>query len=156
MKAELEWKKANDLTLLGKKADALKLYQNLYCSLKGEPHFLYNYAAELYFYGEYEECLKIAKECDEYWANYDLELLIGDIYMQMKQYNNAEKHYKHAANMCPCRFIPLGKLLDLYQRTCDKDKLYNLAQRIIIKKVKIDSNIVQEIKYDAKRVLETI
>lgn len=153
-KAELEWKRANDLTLLGKKSDALLSYKELYCTLKNEPYFLYNYAAELYFYGEYKECLSIAKECDEYWANYELELLIGNTYIQMQQYDNAELHYQKAMNMCPCRFIPLSRLLELYQVIDDKKKLHDIAQKIVTKKVKINSTTVRMIKDNAKKVLE--
>lgn len=152
-KAELEWKRANDLTLLGKKSDALSLYKQLYCTLKNEPYFLYNYAAGLYFYGEYKECLNIAKECDKYWANYELELLIGNICVQMKQYESAELHYLKAMNMCPCRFIPLSRLLELYQVIEDKKKLHDIAQQIAAKKVKVDSTIVRIIRDKAKRVL---
>lgn len=43
------------------------------------------------------ESLKLALFCNRYWADYDLELLLGSIYSKMKDYDMAEIHYRKAS-----------------------------------------------------------
>ena len=46
--------------------------------MKGcNPYFLYNYAVELHLRGQYQRSMAFARECTNYWADYDLELLLG-------------------------------------------------------------------------------
>ena len=42
-------------------------------------------------------CLfSIAHECEQLWADYDLQMLIADNYQQLKDYKQAEQHYQKA------------------------------------------------------------
>ncbi len=47
------------------------------------PYFLYNYAAVLQEMKQYTESLEVALKCRQYWADYDLELIIGENYQQL-------------------------------------------------------------------------
>lgn len=55
----------------------IRTYQGLMCHLKYSPYFLYNFAYELSAANDYGYSQKIAAICQEYWADYDLELLMA-------------------------------------------------------------------------------
>ena len=59
---------------------------------------------------QYEESLTVALQCRKYWADYDLELMIGENYQELDKYELAERYYDNASMMCPSRFLPLYKL----------------------------------------------
>lgn len=110
MKVELEWTEISNLALLGKTEEAFPRYRKIYVYLKTDRYFLYNYSAELYQAGEYQEGLAIALQCRKYWADHDLEMLLGTLYEQLHQFNKAEQSYRLASYMCPNRFILLYQL----------------------------------------------
>lgn len=149
VKAEYEWKKiayfATDKNL--------DTYDKLDSILGNDPYFLYNYSVSLFDINHLEESLKVALRCRSYWSDYDLEMLLGNIYKQREEYVLAETHYQKALLMCPCRFIPLYQMLELYQKTNDLQKLHSIAQLIIEKPVKIQSSTVRMIKFKAKKFL---
>ena len=55
----------------------------------------------------HEKPLLVAKRCRKYWADYDLELLQGELLVKLERYEEAEHHFLHASQMYPVRFIPL-------------------------------------------------
>ncbi|SDB79667.1 O-antigen ligase [Bacteroides ovatus] len=103
IKAEYQWCEASRLYNISD-------FEKLLPILGKDPYFLYNYAVMLYSTNHQEESLEVALLCSKQWTDYDLELLLGDIYVYKKEYALAEFYYKKAAYMCPCRFIPLYKL----------------------------------------------
>ncbi|KAA6348869.1 hypothetical protein EZS27_003669 [termite gut metagenome] len=107
MITEMKWCKIAHKSLAGQTKQMLPEYQSLYGKLQNNELFLYNYAAELNVVNQYEKSLKIAHECEQLWADYDLQMLIADNYQKKLQYKEAEFHYIKAANMCPVKFIPL-------------------------------------------------
>ncbi len=115
---------------------------------------MYNYAAELNVIGHYDESLKIAHECERLWTDYDLNLLIADNYQRIKQYEEAERHYKKASLMCPVRFVPLYRLYQLYKITGDQENELIMANKILTKPVKVMSPTIQKIKKEVE--IETI
>lgn len=150
---EVLWKEAVNLFSLGRKLKALDKYKESYSVMKDNSYFLYNYAVALYQSSDIDRSYQIAKRCNLYWANYDLEVLLGVLCFEFKEYNKAEEHYKRAHWMCPCRFVPLEYLLDLYLELGDTQKQIVLAQQIQKKVVKVDSERVRFIKNKADIVL---
>ncbi|WP_273495487.1 hypothetical protein [Rikenella microfusus] len=116
---------------------------------------MYNYAYVLNEAGEYAESLAIAEACSERWADYRVELLRGDAAFKLERYDEAERHFAQAARMCPSRFIPLYKLVTIYQATERKNKAYDLAKRILAKEVKIPSATVTAIRHEMRRIVDT-
>ena len=151
--AELKWAKVAQISLTENKEDIFSGYQNLMQILGREPYFLYNYAAELYIAQHYEEALDLAKRCRIYWADYDLELLQGDIFYKLGRYEEAERHYLLASQMCPVRFIPLYKLYTLYQAKGETEKINDMGNIILSKPVKVNSIMIQSIKKQIKKDL---
>ena len=145
IKAELQWGEVARAALMGSDPQVFDRYEKLMQTLGEEPYFLYNYAAELYLAGEYETALLIAQRCRSFWADYDLELLLGELQMQIGRYGEAKKHYLQAADMCPVRFVPLYRLFKMYQHIGDKENMENVRWMILNKPIKVDSDIIRRI-----------
>lgn len=148
--AEREWKRISDLSLAGQIKEMLPQYKQLTAKLGNNPFFLYNYAAELYMIERYNDCLPLLKACRNHWADYDLEMLFGETYFQLKQYEKAAEHYKTATEMCPVKFIPLYKLYLVRKEQGENEKAHTLALQIINKKVKVPSFEINRIKAKMK------
>lgn len=144
--AEYKWKKVAYVPM----EKDLPVYADLYSILGKDPYFLYNYAFARFRCGHLDEGLTLALECRSLWADYDLEVLLGTIYMRKKEYRQAELHYIKASFMCPCRFIPLYQLFCLYQEQGNESLAYDFAKRIEAKEVKVSSTTVKQIKYKVK------
>ncbi len=155
LKAELQWGKLADVVLIENDPQVFTHYEDLMGTLGDEPYFLYNYAAELYMAGRYEQALQVAQRCRAYWADYDLELLLGELQMKTGEYAEAEKHYYKAAAMCPVRFIPLYKLYKLYQQTDAVKKARDIRQVILEKPIKVDSSTIRRIIGELRRDMNT-
>lgn len=119
-------------------------YRMLNKDLCEDPYFLYNYAYVLYENGKNEDAMKKAKECQKRLADYDLSLLIGDIYEALADDNNALKNYTLAHHMCPNRFAPLCAIYDVYKRLGNREKCIHLVKTILNKNIKIKSDETME------------
>ena len=83
-------------------------------------------------------------------------MLIADNYRELGKYIEAEQHLKTAAAMCPARYMPLYKLVKLYETTGRRDEALSAAHIIINKDVKIHSSTVTAIKNEMRKLIETI
>ena len=126
----------------------------LYDQWNGNPYFLYNYGAMLNLLKRYDESNIIFTECTMYLNDYDVQLLLADCYLQKENFDQAEKCFLLASNMCPNRFVPLYQLVYLYDRIGEKEKAYDLAEKIMYKAVKVPSFKVQRIKNEMKEYVE--
>ncbi|WP_368122200.1 O-antigen ligase family protein [Bacteroides thetaiotaomicron] len=152
IEAELKWKQ------FAYRSDehSLSIYEELEETLGNDRYFIYNYAVMLYNCNQKELCLQKALLCRKLWINYDLELLLGDIYREKKNYKLAENYYINASCMCPCRFFPLYQLYELYKETKNGAKVFLTAKKIMEKPAKINSMLVKRIKYKVKEEFEPI
>lgn len=146
IEAERQWYKAVI------KGDMV-LYSYLKPRMEQIPHFLYSYAFEAFRQGDYDLSLSLAEESSKRLSHYDLELLLGDIYLKKKDYAESERHYQKAADMIPCRFVPLMAIYELYVEAGEKEKSLELAQKIIDKPIKVPSRTVSLIKLKLKKDL---
>jgi O-antigen ligase len=153
MMDEVLWCKTANQSLLGKTEQMLPVYKCLHQSLAKNELFLYNYAAELNVAKRYGESLQIARKCEQFWADYDLQLLMADNYERLQQYKEAERYYERAAAMCPVKFAPLYELANLYLATGQTVEALTLAQKIVDKKIKIPSATVSAIKNKMQELL---
>jgi O-antigen ligase len=154
MNNEILWCRIANQSLAGKTEQMLPEYEKLHTALSDNELFLYNYTAELNVAKFYERSLEIGRKCERLWADYDLQMLMADNYEQLRQYEEAEQHYRKAAAMCPVKFMPLYRLVKLYNARGDKARALNLAKIILRKKIKIPSATIQSIKHEMYRVIE--
>ena len=153
VRAEVVWNKVAINIAPKLNGEDLRTYTMLESELNDNPYFLYNYAAVLLEQKKYAESLRVALKCRQYWADYDLELMIGENYQRLNKPNQAEKYYNSASMMCPFRFLPLNFLYDLYQETGNKPKALAVALKVRNKPIKVKSMPVMQIKYKMKQAL---
>lgn len=128
-------------------------YEELYPKWHGDYTFLYNYANILNAFGLSQKSLNIALEGRPLCADYDMEILIGDNLIKTRKYNEAEKHFLLASNMCPTRFIPLYALFKIYEAIGEVDKANAMAWKIANKPIKVCSPRVAMIKEEISKYL---
>lgn len=146
IEAELEWGKAAKSYNV-----SLPVYEKLKKKFESNPYFLYNYAAVLQEMKQYDKSLQVAVNCRRYWADYDLELVIGENYQQLNKPELAEEYYNRASLMCPSRFLPLYKLFHLYKENGQKEQALAMAETVINKPVKIETADIRMIKREMQR-----
>lgn len=135
--AKREWNNiSNELSITD---DILSKYETLNKTLEDDPYFLYNYAYVLYEKGKYSLALEKAKSSQKHLADYDLSLLLGDIYEAMEDANHAIAQYTLAYNMCPNRFAPLCAIYDVYKRLDNREMCQKQVNLILKKTIKIPS-----------------
>jgi energy-coupling factor transporter transmembrane protein EcfT len=154
MSNEMLWCKIAHRSLTGQTERMLPEYERLRPALSGNELFLYNYTAELNVSGHYDKSLQVARECERLWADYDLQMLMADNCEKLQQYDEAERHYRKAAAMCPVKFMPLYQLAKLYDATGSKSRALELAKIILSKKIKIPSPTIAAIQEEMRRWIE--
>lgn len=154
IQAELDWGKASTLALCKSYNETLPTYERLEKMFVSNPYFLYNYAAVLQEMKQYTESLEVALKCRQYWADYDLELIIGENYQQLNKPELAEKYYNSASMMCPSRFLPLYKLFHLYKTNGEKERSLAMAEAVISKPMKIKTTTIRMMKREMEREIQ--
>ena len=152
-RAELAWNRASNLALMGKYQKALPEYQRLEASFADNPYFLYNYAAILQEGRQYAESQRIASQCRRRWADYDLELILGENCQHLQQPEQAVACYRRASQMCPLRFLPLYKLFRFHKERGEREQMEAVAREMLEKPVKIKTPAVLMMRREAERSL---
>jgi hypothetical protein len=80
-------------------------------------------------------------------------MLMADNCMKMKNYTETERHLNQASAMCLVKFMPLYRLTELYLETGRKEEARVLAKKILDKKVKIPSPVINSIKNKMRNLL---
>ncbi|MBQ9202123.1 MAG: O-antigen ligase family protein [Bacteroidales bacterium] len=151
--AQLKWRKLESDFVFLNQSDVFEQFASLEKQLGTNRLFLYSYSAALFSTNQYRECLILADKCRSLWEGYDLEIMTASCYDELCCYEKAEYHYMQSYFMCPCRFLPLYKLMLLYQENGEIEKSKNIARCILEKRVKIHSPSVDTIKEIAKSIL---
>ena len=140
----------------GNKNRTLTLMENAEKYYKDNSNFLYSYATVLYNLMMYEETILILNKYKKNRTSYDAELLLGNSYMSINKYKEAEIAYINAFYMCPVRFIPLYNLFKIYKNNTDYNKMKIIGKYILSKKIKINSREIQIIKHNTYVELQKI
>lgn len=151
IQAEMTWNTVAMCDMFQAREAALHTYATLESKLGDNPYFLYNYAVVLFENKQYEKSLQVAMKCRKYWADYDLELILGENYQRLHQPALAGKYYHSASMMCPSRFLPLYKQFHLYKETGEDKQALTVAEAIINKPIKIETHTIRMIKREMNR-----
>ena len=152
---EREWKRASYRSQNGGADIVLSDYPVLYDRLSSNYRFLYNYGAELHYYGHYEESLAILEQCSSRLNDYDVQMLIGDCMQHIGDTIGAIERYRYAGSMVPSKFLPLYYIMNLYITAGDTVQAVQVADLILHKEVKIDkSKAVQRIIREAGEIIQ--
>lgn len=150
---DMKWAEISKRSIVGQTERMLKYYESMKHTMRHNPLFLYNYAAELNYSGHNKESIALASECTEMWNDYDVQILFATNYSSLHDKEKAIQSFDVAYNMIPCRFEPLyGKML-VYKDFCDTLNVIRMANEIIEKPVKIQSDRVAIITNRAQQIL---
>lgn len=144
------------MALTGRAEEVLPDYDRLYRFMRENPLFLYNYGAELHEAERWRESTDILNECIRGLNDTDVQMLLADNYYHLGKFTEAERHYLQAARMCPNRFLPLYRLVLLYEQTGQQNEAFRLARQIVNKPVKIPSYTIDKIKREMKEYIDGI
>ncbi|GHE35505.1 hypothetical protein GCM10017764_18490 [Sphingobacterium griseoflavum] len=150
----MEWFQLNDIAGKALNSFIEKKYDRLYVIKKNDNTFLYNYSVILNKIGNYEKSKSICLSLRHKLGDYELEILTAYNFLMLREYGIAEKIYLSASNMCPNRFVPLYGLFHVYYQRGDYDCAKEIANKIVLKKIKINSRTVQEIITEMKTYLK--
>ena len=75
---------------------------------------------------------------------------LGDLCRKQKLYREAEKQYKLASDMVPCRIMPSYMLFKLYVEMKDYTSAYRMAEKILSQPVSITGSMVLRIRNEVK------
>lgn len=153
---ERKWYHIAQLSMSGHTNEMIGEYEQLYERMRTEGLFLYNYAAELSLIHKYEYSNRILMECMDYFNDADVQLLLAYNSAELNNFIQAENFYKRAAAMCPCRFVPLYRLFQMYCDNGDTINAIGMAHQIVNKKVKISSPLITRIRFEAKEYLRLV
>ncbi|MDR1504615.1 MAG: hypothetical protein LBT43_19375 [Prevotella sp.] len=151
---EYKWYRLTEQSFSGRTKEILPEYRYLYNDWNGNPFFLYNYGAELNHIKEYSKSIAVLHKCEKYFNDYDVQMLLADNYDNMDQFNEAERYYLLASDMCPNRFIPLHRIMKIHDKKGCMKEADSIARIIITKKIKIPSSVITRIKIDAEKRIE--
>lgn len=153
---EREWSMVSFRSQNEGKDIVLSDYIRLYERLSNNRRFLYNYGAELHYYGYYDESIDVLKECSSKLNDYDVQMLIGNCLQHTGDTLGAIERYCYANRMVPSRFLPQYNIMNLYIVSGDTVQAVRVANTILQKDVKIErSKAVQRIIREAGELLQT-
>ena len=121
--------------------------------LKKNGRFLFNYAAELNFTGDYDGSLKVLHDCKNWMLDYDVAMLYVDNLCALRRYDSAMNYVRLAHNMVPCRFVPCYYALRIFREKNDGLNAKRVALDILNKHVKVPSAKVHWIQCEARNFL---
>lgn len=151
---QMEWKRAAKASLIKQTPETFAAYERLYPKFNRNRLFLYNYSAELNYAGRYEKSIETGMICRKYSADYDLELLMGNNYLNLQDYGRAGQCFQRGSLMCPNRFMPLYNLFDIYRQMGRSREAQRIVDQILNKEVKIPSRRIQNIKREMEEFLD--
>ena len=154
--AELERGRISKLTFSDSYNETLPVYEELEKAFVNNPYFLYNYAAVLLEKKQYNKSLEIALKCRQYWADYDLELIIGENYQQLNKPKLAEKYYnKCIYDVSFALFYLFYKTIPFIQkRMVKKERSLAMAEAVISKPMKIKTTTIRMMKREMEREIQ--
>lgn len=146
--AVLKWKDAQENILVNEEK-SYKTYKAIYPLLSQNGAFLFNYGAELLSISDYRNSLRVLMRATKYGNSVELYMYLGDAYTGLQNNDLAEEYYIKSAYMVPKLFTPVYKLFLFYQRTNQIEKARLAATKIIDMPIKVPSEKIDKIKYEA-------
>ncbi|MDR1115489.1 MAG: O-antigen ligase family protein [Tannerella sp.] len=141
-----DWNQANMLAQFGYLEEAKAKYELVYPHLRHNGLFLFFDARNLYENKAYLQCLEYMEAAKPQRTGDRFLVLLGDAFHHTGDDKNAIIQYEYASYMVPNRFRPLYKLFKLYEETDNTHYALEIAQRIVNKRIKVDSYEVRGIK----------
>ncbi len=128
-------------------------YYELLPLMLSNEHFLFDFAKILAADGRYKDSNAILRLGSLISSDPMFYVIQGNNYNEMGFCQEAEQAYMKAFNSMPNRLYPLYQLMLLYEKEGKKDKMRDMAQRVIAFNEKIPSPATKEMKTKAKTII---
>lgn len=129
-------------------------YSKLLDLLGHESRFLFEYAQCLYRLERYDESNQILTKLAKISCDAMLYNVMGRNHQALKEYQQAEEAYKIASLLVPGRLYPYYLSAKLYDETGQEEKALSMARIVLTKKVKVESQAVDEMREEAKEIYD--
>jgi nitrogen fixation-related uncharacterized protein len=129
-------------------------FSDVYNDMKHNGPYLQYYAKALLMGGRYEESIRMYERAKDYTGDEMLYCSLGDAYKAIKRYVEAEEAYIHASYMVPHKLYPLYLLAILYDETNQRKKAVAIAENVLNKEIKVESQAVEEIRIKIRCIIE--
>lgn len=145
---EKEWKIVIQRSKYPFTKNLISQYASLYQKMHDSPEFLYNYSSVLYEMENYSQALVFAMESLSKASNYNVCLLIADIYRESGEMNKSILYFEKAHYMCPSRITPLYGIFSIYRQNSQTIQGRQIAIRILAMPDKVKSRESEQIRQD--------
>jgi len=125
---------------------AIRTYESAYPDLKHNGKFLFTYGGVLTAAERFDEALPLLERSKQYYSNPSLFMALGQTYENLKEFEKAKLHYRHASNIMPHRLYPLYRLVRLKEKAGEQENAVQLASQIIRMEEKVPTTAAREIK----------
>jgi tetratricopeptide (TPR) repeat protein len=98
------------------------------------------------------DAVRILNEGKKYADNMTIEISLGNSYMELHKYQDAEVAYLFASNMIPSRLYPKYLLAKLYEKTGQKQKCLLICDQILLTIPLIKSIAAKQIKLEISEI----
>jgi O-antigen polymerase len=124
--AGAQWQKAMMVYQAGAYEASIMEYEKAFNVLGKDGDFMTNYGKALSMAGKHTEAIHILRKAQNYVNTTVLQTALGDSYMALGEYSNAEKAYQLAWDMTPDRFYQPYLLARLYQSSGNNRITYTI------------------------------
>ncbi|WET69014.1 O-antigen ligase family protein [Sphingobacterium sp.] len=146
------WNKANQIYMLGDYNYSLIYYEKAYVSFMKNGDFMAMYGKSLLSSNKFEQAINILKKAEDLKNSSVVQCALGDSFKALHNYNMAENAYLNASSMVPGRLYPYYLLLKLYEEKNDEISALHMAEFILTKSIKVDSQAIDQMLQEAKRI----
>ena len=148
------WEKCRILQSTGGKRLAMEGYELLYPSLKHCPQFILEYAQCLAELASYEKSNQLYERYLKLQCNSLVYTMIGQNYLHMDRYRDAERYFLKSVFFLPNRIYPYYLLAKLYAnpKSLQPDKFKEVAYKVLYKKPKVHSEAIDEMRDEIQRI----
>lgn len=144
---------ANNISLMGYKSIADSIFYSIPNKYR-DANYLMTYSQHNFRFGKIDSAIYYMESSASLFSNSEQYLVLGDYYLQRKQYSQAEFFYETALYMVPNRFRSRDRLANFYRLLGNKEKEKYWLKSIVDFPEKIPSNVSKQIKQRAALRLE--
>ena len=130
------------------------IYIDLFKDLGQDQYFLYDYSKFLIDEEKLAMNLSLIHSSKKYFNQFQKNFLLGNVHMQLENYDSAYIYFMKAHLIIPSRFIPIYNLMVVSLQFGDTILAKRHALQIINQPIKIDNPISLEIKKEAANLIK--
>jgi tetratricopeptide (TPR) repeat protein len=145
-----KWKEAGISYDRGNYKSTSGEYGKIYPELSDQIRFLLGYAQTLSKSGQYQESNDVLEKAVKISCTSMLYNIMGKNHQGLKQYAEAERCFRKAANIVPNRVYPYYLLALMYAEAGETEKAKAMAHIVLTKEPKVQSTAIREMREEMK------